>query len=36
VSRPLRVLERLRADRELPAVVVTDNGSEFTSLAFDA
>jgi putative transposase len=31
----IRVLEQLREDG-LPAVIVTDNGSEFTSRAFDA
>lgn len=34
--RVIEVLERLRAERGLPEVVVTDNGSEFTSRAFDA
>ena len=34
--RVIEVLERLRAERGLPAVFVTDNGSEFTSRAFDA
>lgn len=34
--RVIEVLERLRSDRGLPEVVVTDNGSEFTSRAFDA
>lgn len=32
----IEVLERLRGSRGLPAVIVTDNGSEFTSRAFDA
>jgi len=30
------VLERLRRERGLPEVIVTDNGSEFTSRVFDA
>jgi hypothetical protein len=30
------VLEQLRGERGLPAVLVSDNGSEFTSPAFDA
>lgn len=34
--RVIEVLERLRAERGLPEVFVTDNGSEFTSRAFDA
>jgi putative transposase len=34
--RVIEVLERLRAERGLPEVIVTDNGSEFTSRAFDA
>lgn len=34
--RVIEVLERLRAERGLPDVLVTDNGSEFTSRAFDA
>lgn len=34
--RVIEVLERLRAERGLPEVVITDNGSEFTSRAFDA
>jgi putative transposase len=34
--RVIEVLERLRDERGLPAVIVTDNGSEFTSRAFDA
>ena len=32
----IEVLERLRTERGLPKVIVTDNGSEFTSRAFDA
>jgi putative transposase len=32
----IAVLEQLRVARGLPAVLVTDNGSEFTSRAFDA
>jgi putative transposase len=32
----IQVLERLRQERGLPEVIVTDNGSEFTSRAFDA
>jgi putative transposase len=32
----IAVLERLREERGLPKVIVTDNGSEFTSRAFDA
>ena len=32
----IEVLERLREERGLPSVIVTDNGSEFTSRAFDA
>lgn len=34
--RVIEVLERLRVERGLPEVVITDNGSEFTSRAFDA
>jgi putative transposase len=34
--RVIEVLERLREERGLPEVIVTDNGSEFTSRAFDA
>jgi len=34
--RAIDSLERLREERGLPAVMVTDNGSEFTSRAFDA
>ena len=34
--RVIEVLERLRTERGLPKVLVTDNGSEFTSRAFDA
>lgn len=33
--RVIEVLERLREERGLPEVIVTDNGSEFTSRAFD-
>lgn len=32
----IEVLERLREERGLPGVIITDNGSEFTSRAFDA
>lgn len=32
----IEVLERLREERGLPPVIITDNGSEFTSRAFDA
>ena len=32
----IEVLERLGTERGLPRVIVTDNGSEFTSRAFDA
>lgn len=32
----IAVLERLREERGLPAALITDNGSEFTSRAFDA
>ena len=32
----IAVLETLRCERGLPAVLITDNGSEFTSRAFDA
>lgn len=32
----IAVLERLRAERGLPATIVTDNGPEFTSQALDA
>jgi len=35
-ARVIEVLERLRSERGLPDVVITDNGSEFTSRAFDA
>jgi putative transposase len=35
-TRVIEVLERLRAERGLPSSVITDNGSEFTSRAFDA
>lgn len=34
--RVIDVLERLRDERGLPDVIVTDNGSEFTSRAFDS
>jgi putative transposase len=34
--RVIEVLEQLRVERGLPEVIVTDNGSEFTSRAFDA
>lgn len=34
--RVIEVLEQLRVERGLPQVIVTDNGSEFTSRAFDA
>ena len=34
--RVIEVLEQLREERGLPDVIVTDNGSEFTSRAFDA
>lgn len=34
--RVIEALERLREERGLPEVIVTDNGSEFTSRAFDA
>jgi putative transposase len=34
--RVIEVLEQLRAERGLPEVIVTDNGSEFTSRALDA
>lgn len=34
--RVIEVLERLREERGLPEVIMTDNGSEFTSRAFDA
>ena len=34
--RVIEVLERLRVERGLPEVIVTDNGTEFTSRAFDA
>lgn len=32
----IQVLEQLRDERGLPGVLITDNGSEFTSRAFDA
>jgi putative transposase len=34
--RVIEVLDQLRAERGLPEVIITDNGSEFTSRAFDA
>ena len=34
--RVIEVLERLREERGLPEVIMTDNGPEFTSRAFDA
>jgi len=34
-ERLTRLLERLRFERDLPAVLVTDNGPEFTSRALD-
>lgn len=34
--RVIEVLERLRTERGLPEIIVTDNGSEFTSRAFDS
>ena len=34
--RVIEVLERLREERGLPAILISDNGSEFTSRAFDA
>ena len=34
--RVVEVLERLRQERGLPEIIMTDNGSEFTSRAFDA
>lgn len=34
--RVIEVLEQLREERGVPEVIVTDNGSEFTSRAFDA
>lgn len=34
--RVIDVLERLREERGLPEIIMTDNGSEFTSRAFDA
>lgn len=34
--RVIEVLERLREERGLPEIIITDNGSEFTSRAFDA
>ena len=35
-TRVIDVLERLREERGLPDTIVTDNGSEFRSRAFDA
>lgn len=35
-SEVVAVLERLRLERGLPERIITDNGSEFTSRAFDA
>jgi putative transposase len=35
-SRVIEVLERLREQRGLPRIIVSDNGSEFASRAFDA
>ena len=35
-TRVIEIMEWLRAERGLPPVVITDNGSEFTSRAFDA
>jgi putative transposase len=35
-ERVIAVLERLREERGLPKVIITDNGPEFTSRAFDA
>lgn len=35
-ARVIEVLERIRKERPLPEVIVTDNGSEFTSRAFDS
>jgi putative transposase len=32
----IEALERLRVERGLPKVLVSDNGSDFTSRAFDA
>lgn len=34
--RVIEVMEGLRGQRRLPEIVITDNGSEFTSRAFDA
>src|SRR5690606_698647 len=34
--RVIEVLERLRSERGLPDVIVTDNGTDLTSRAFDA
>lgn len=35
-ARVIQVLERLHTERGLPPTIITDNGSEFTSRAFDA
>lgn len=35
-SRVIAVLEQLREERGLPEIIVSDNGSEFASRAFDA
>lgn len=35
-TRVIEILERLRVERGLPPVLITDNGSEFASRAFDA
>lgn len=35
-ERVIQVLERLLGERGLPEVIITDNGPEFTSRAFDA
>jgi putative transposase len=34
--RVIEILESIKEERGLPAVIMTDNGSEFTSRAFDA
>jgi putative transposase len=36
LARVIEVMERFRLERGLPPVVITDNGSEFTSRASDA